>query len=300
MLDVKIETLLIVADTLNFTRAAKELSLTQPAVSQHIKALETQLKVTLFSRREKELRPTEEGEIVIEYARKMKALNLNMVQALQDRQRRVRRLAVGIMPKAENNGISRIFAMYGSRNLSLHITITTDQIKDLYAKLKNYEIHLAVIEGDTLESGYNSILLDTDYLVLAVANSNPLSRKSIATLSDLRKEKLILRLPASETRKLFEKGLSSIGQSIDTFNVILEVDNNNIIKELVEANFGVSIISKNACATEVRQKRFTVLPIENLSIIREVHIVYNQEFEHPDILNDIVGIYNESMSRLKE
>jgi len=74
MLGSKIETLLAVAEYQNFTKAAASLSLTQPAVSHHINQLEEELGVTLFVRGKGSLMLTPEGEIVLKYARRIKAL----------------------------------------------------------------------------------------------------------------------------------------------------------------------------------------------------------------------------------
>ena len=74
MLGSKIETLLAVAEYQNFTKAAASLSLTQPAVSHHISQLEEELGVTLFVRGKGSLMLTPEGEIVLKYARRIKAL----------------------------------------------------------------------------------------------------------------------------------------------------------------------------------------------------------------------------------
>ena len=81
------------------------------------------------------------------------------------------------------------------------------------------------------------------------------------------------------------------GESIDAFNIILELDNMNTIKELVQRDFGVSVISKSACLDDVRAGRFCTIPIEKLNMIREINIVYTSDFGHTDILRDIVAIY---------
>ncbi|MDL2220782.1 LysR family transcriptional regulator [Eubacteriales bacterium OttesenSCG-928-N14] len=292
MLDPKLSTLLSVAQTMNFTRTAEELSLTQPAVSQHIKALEKELNIRIFNRSQKELILTEEGRITVEYARKMRSLYHNLQLDIEDEQRSLKRLTVGVTQTAESSAISQILAIYGSENPKLHITIITDIIKNLYDKLRSYELDLAIVEGTVADGDLNSILLDTDHLVLAVANDNPLSAKSMVTLAELKKEKLILRLPDSGTRTLFEQSLHSSGDSINAYNVILEVDNNNTIKELVQSGFGVSILSRAACEDYVRKNKFKVLPVENLSMIREINIVYHRDFRHVDMINALANLYN--------
>jgi len=297
MLSPKVMTLLSVAKTRNFSRSAEELSLTQPAVSQHIKALESELEVQVFNRSQKEPRLTEAGKIVVEYAKKMQALYTGLLQEIEDEKRDVKRLTVGVTPTAESSNISQILAMYGSEHPNLHITIISDLLKNLYEKLRYNEINLAIVEGTVSDPMFNSILLDTDYLVLAVANNNPLAKKSMVTLGELKKERLILRLPNSGTRRLFEESLKTSGDSIDSYNIILEVDNNNTIKELVQSGFGVSIISKSACNDFVRAGRFKILPVENLSMIREINIVYHRDFRHVDMLNDIANLYNDTVKK---
>ncbi len=84
MIYPKLETLLKVHETNSFTRAAEQLSLTQPAVSQHIRQLEKDLNVKIFNRVEKSLKLTSEGEIVIKYAKRIKMLYDNMQQKIHD------------------------------------------------------------------------------------------------------------------------------------------------------------------------------------------------------------------------
>ncbi len=295
MISSKVITLLKVWELKSYTRAAEALNLTQPAVSQHIKQLEEELGIKIFNRLDKELKLTTEGEIVMKYARRMITLYQNLSQAIKDEKRQLKHLTIGVTHSLENNIISSVFAKYCNENDNIRITIITDTVKNLYNMLKIYEIDLAIIEGKILDDNFKSILLDTDYLVLAVANNNPLAKKNIATIDDLKKERLILRLPNSGTRTLFEANLASNNELLDAFNIVLEVDNIATIKELVQKNFGVSILSRSACAQDVKEKRLTTIPVKNLSMIREINIVYHRDFDHYDILNDIAKIYDDIM-----
>ena len=294
MIDAKIETLLTVCELKNFTKTAKKLSLTQPAVSQHIKSLEKEYDIKLFNRSENGIELTQEGLILEKYARRIKSLNENLKQEILNEKTNIKRLIIGVTPSAESNIISSVLAKYSSSKQNLHITIISDTIKNLYEKLKKYELDLAVIDGNVPSNSYNSILLDTDNLVLAVSNENPLSKKHVVTLKELKKEKLILRSIHSGTRELFEKHLDSNNESIHSFDIILEVDNIALIKNLVRNNYGVSILAKSTCDYDVSRDHFKVIPIENLSMIRELNIIYHKDFSHVEILDDIVQIYNAS------
>ena len=85
-----------------------------------------------------------------------------------------------------------------------------------------------------------------------------------------------------------------LSMSLDDFNVTLEVDNIATIKDLIRRDFGVSVLAKSACMDELKKKKIVVLPIENLSMMREINIVYTQDFEHFQLLRDIVRYYNET------
>lgn len=292
MIDPKIETLLMVYETGSFTQAAERLSLTQPAVSQHVSQIERELNVKVFNRAQGGLKLTIEGEIVIKYAKRIKALYENLGQSLKDAKTHVTRMTVGLTHTAENNIMSEVFARLCNENEGMKLTIISDTIKNLYNKLKTYEIDLAIIEGKIPQGSFNSILLDTDSLMLVVSMANPLAQKTVVTLNDLKKEKMILRGPMSGTRQLFESHLKSNNFTIDDFNVILEVDNVSTIKELVQHNLGISILSKSSCISEVKKGKFKMLPIENLSMIREINMVYHRDFSHTELLDEITKIYS--------
>ena len=87
------------------------------------------------------------------------------------------------------------------------------------------------------------------------------------------------------------------GQDACDFNVVLEVDNIATIKDLVRRNYGVSILARSACLDELKKGKLTALPIENLSMVREVNLLYHHTFNHMEILQDIVRIYNEAAKK---
>lgn len=293
MIDPKLVTLLTVNELNSFTKAAQKLSLTQPAASQHVRQLEKELGVTIFVRGEGNLKLTSEGEIVIKYAKRIVSLYQNLQQSLKDERRHARKITVGITHTSESNIMVEVLAKYSSFSGGTRITIISDAINNLYMKLKTYEIDLAIVEGRITDPNFNSVILDTDSLILAVSNKNPLSKKSMVTLNELKKENLILRLPDSGTRNLFISHLESNNVSLDEFNVILEVDNVATIKDLVRRDFGVSILARSACANELKKGKMAGLPIENLSMSREINMVYHKDFEHTDMLQNIMRIYNE-------
>lgn len=297
MQDVRFATLLCVADQKNFTRAAQMLALTQPAVSQHISSLESELGVKLVLRGKGEVKLTPEGEIACSYARRINAMYDKMIAELKDPSSTVTKLKIGITHTAENNRIPQVLARYSTLLGKPSITVITDTIKNLYTLLENYELDMAIVEGKDTRDGLCRLMLDTDYLVCVVSPDSSLARRSMLTLSDLKRERMIMRLPSSATRALFDSTLETLGENIADFNIILEVDNISTIKDLVRRDLGVSILARSTCESEIRKGKLVALPIENLSMARETNIVYYKDFSHPEAIEDLVKMYRETTAR---
>ena len=274
MLSTRTKTLIAVADYRNFTKAASALCLTQPAVSHHISQLEDELGVSLFIRKKNGLELTPEGEIVVRYARRMNVLYNKLRKELTDIEKQPAKLCVGITHTAESNLTTEALARCSSEADGFSIMVVTDTINNLYNRLENYELDLAIVEGTGSPQSFSSLVLNTDFLVCVMSSENHLSGNAMITLSELRNEPMILRLPSSATRIQFDS-----------------------IKDLVKKNLGISVLPQSACQKEIRKGNLIALPIENLSMARETRIVYNKDFSRMDILQTITAAYRETVRR---
>ena len=199
---------------------------------------------------------------------------------------------MGVTHTSESSIVAEVLARYTEENVNTRITLRTDALASLYEMLKSYQIDIAIVEGDVSDPAIRTIRLDTDNLAVAVSNEHPLASRPSVTIDELRRERLILRLPSSGTRTLFDANLESRGMSPDDFNVILEVDNIATIKDLVRRNYGVSVLARSACMDELRKGKIRMLPIEDLTMVRQINLLYHHTFEHAEVLQDIVRIYN--------
>lgn len=292
MVDIRLYSLIKIAETGSYTKAGELLSLSQPAVSQHIRQLEEQLGVIIFEHAHNRITLTSEGEIVLKYARRMIALENNMLQKLKNERDQIRSITVGITHTAESSTIIQALAAYFEPFEHLNMKILTNVMNNLYSMLKNYEIDFAFVEGKKNDPDLKYRLLDTDRLVLVVAPEHPLASETMITLEQLRKERLILRLPNSNTRDLFNVSIQSQGLTIKDFSVAMEIDSIASIKDLIRHGFGVSVLAKSACTSELRKGTLKTLSIENMSMVREINIACHKDFEYQDMLGNIVDTYN--------
>ena len=291
MIDTKVKTLTTLVQVGSYTQTAKLLSLTQPAVSHQIKQLEQIYNIKIFYDDKKPLTLTPEGEVLVKYANRLLAIDGRIAKAIEDVKKSVNSFTVGITATVGEYMFSQLIVSYCNEHPDVHINIITDNIKNIYSKLLNYELDWAIVEGQIKNDNFTSVLLDTDYLCLVVSPQNPLASKSNVTLRELKKEKFILRSPDTGTRSLFENTLIGNSESIENFNVIIEIDNISTIKELVAANLGVTVMAHSACREEEATGQLVIVPVENFNPVREINIIYNKTFEHTDIIDKIRRSY---------
>lgn len=294
MLDPKLFSLLAVSETGNYTRAAEQLLLTQPAVSQHIRALEQELGVRLFERVNNAMRLTHEGEIAVKYAKRMMSLQKKMHSELANEKLQITTLRVGITHTSESNAIAETLARYVQSHENVTVKVVSGSASELCEMLKNYELDFAITDGKKPDPALHYLMLDTDNLVMVASVNHRLAKRHTVTVDDLKHERLILRLPNSSTRQLFASSLECRGMGLHEFNVVLEMDNVATIKDLIRRDFGVSVLARSACKDELSKHKIVALQIENLPMMMETDLVYMPGFEHPNLLNDIVHCYNEA------
>lgn len=297
MIDSKLYTLLTVASEKNFTKAAEKLNLTQPAVSHQISQLEEELNTIIFIRKKGDVVPTRKGELIINYAKRLNAMYKKLTDEIKNDSNHIN-IRLGITHTAESNQITEIIGEYLKNNSDIKITIITDATKKLYEMVNNYELDLAVVDNKYEQSNLTFQTLDSDYLVCVLSNNNKLSKNKVIKLEELKKENLILRLPTSTTRKLFASSLEAINESLDNFNICIEVDNIATIKDLIRKDFGVSVLAKSTCMDEVNKKKLTILPIENLSMLRKNYVIYNKDFPYVKQINYLINTYVEKVNNI--
>lgn len=293
-IDLKAISLLKVAEYENFTKAAKELCISQPAISNHIKAVEEELGFKIFERGTSGIHLTEKGAIVIKYISQMNSIAESLKQALASDKLSATALRVGITHTVESSLVVDAIAKYLNKSTpDVSIRITSGTSKSLYKQLKNGEIDFIIMEGSYNDPDLNNVMLGTDSLVLVTSPSNHLASKNTVTLDEMKEENLIMRLPDSNTMKTFASALKERSKSLSDFNIILEIDNIATIKDLIRRDFGVSILAKSVCLDEVRKGKLAILNIENISMVREMNLVYPKDFEHAEAIDGIVRCYNE-------
>lgn len=230
------------------------------------------------------------------YAKRIRAICEKMQDKIKNAKTNIYKIRIGITHTQESGLMIEALSRIALKDDNITITFITDTIKNLYAMLENFEIDMAIIEEKPSNPDFRFTIIDTDMLVCIVSPQNPVSQKASISLQELKKQHLILRLPSSSTREKFNSALESIGESVDNFDVIIEVDSIATIRNLVKKDVGVSILSKGTCYKEIRKGSLVALPVENLSMTRETTIVYHKTFTHTEMIERIAKVYSEVIS----
>lgn len=275
MIDTRLLTFINLSKLKNYTKTAKVLHMTQPAVTQHIKFLENHYNIKLFYKQGREYHLTEEGDILLEYAYKILSLSDKTERLLGGTHGIPKKYRFGATLTIGGYLIPRLLASYKTTHplieLSLSVKNTESTLKDLTSEA----IDLALVEGDFPRDKFNYELLKTDELILITSPTNHLTSKKVVTIEDIKKEKMIAREAGSGTRDYITQKLISLGIDLKDFNISMEIGSLNAIITLVASDIGISIISKEAVREELLEGRLIHIPVEGFKLEREFNFVYS-------------------------
>lgn len=270
-----------VADSGSFSRAAKQLYLTQPTVSAHISSLEKELDVRLFVRNTKEVSLSEDGEILFQYAKQIIELERKIEDTFcvkQEDESRPITIAASTIPAQYL--LPKILARFVEKYPAEQFRITETDSSDVVEQIVKHTVDIG-FTGTVLEKKHcKYIPFYRDELTVITPN-NEKFRRIMETNTDLewiRKEAVILREEGSGTRKEAEKQLRNLGIAPDELNIVASIGNQETIKKSVQNGIAISVISRLAAEEEVAAGKLLSFAIPTGDGGRDLNVVYNKNF----------------------
>ncbi len=291
MINQKFKTLVVLAKEKKYTKTAEICNITQPAVTQHIKALESFYNIKIFARKGKDLIVTPSGQILIDSARLMVSINERIKKRISQTLEYQNKLDIGITLTASNHFIPEILQVLKTKYPDIRYTFHTENVKKIIEKMKFRELDFAVLDGTPPSKDFNSKLLVKDELIFIASNKHPLVQNSKEIkLEDLKKEKLILRDEKANTRIVFENYLLNHFESVQNFDIILEVESTSLIKRLVIEGHGISLMSKAICDHLIDQDVLRQIHVKDFHLERGIYLIYPKELEDDSIIKNILNL----------
>lgn len=291
------ETFLTVCKYLNYTKAAQELNLTQPAVSQHIRYLENFYQVQLFYHTGKKVELTRAGELLRNSALTFKHDEIYLSRMLQDTAKNTRNFAFGATLSVAEfmlpPDLKRLICAYPQSHIRMEVANT----RELLSKLDAGKLDFAVVEGEFPREEYEFLLYRKEPYI-PVASRKKAEQYRNAEFRELLSERLILREPGSGTREILEQELRRRGMTTDDFLQITELGNIGAIQAMLRADLGISFFYQ-ATLTE-RETQLVPIALKDFSLEHEVMFIFRKNSSFQKDYEEIYAfLTNRSLRREK-
>jgi DNA-binding transcriptional LysR family regulator len=264
-----------VAQNKSFTLAAKELFLTQPAVTIQIQKLEADYETKLFDRVGKKIFLTESGKTLYSYAEKILALFAQAEEVLIDmKELRSGKLTIGASATVGSYYLPRIFEAFGKQYPDIEIQMNLANSHQVIEDVLAFKRDLGFAGELHNYAGLVIIPFLEEELVLIVPPDHTFVHRGEVSLGDLAGQPFIAREAGSATRELVEEKVGRKGVSL---KVVMDLASNEAIKKAVENGLGISIISRYVVQKEVDQGLLRMVPFAKEKIMRKFFIIYHED-----------------------
>lgn len=263
-----------VARHLSYTRAAKEMYLTQPAVSMQIKQLEENLGIALFEQVGKKIYLTEAGKELHHYSSGI-AHQLAEAEAVLEELKGIKRgkLTVSVVSTAKYFA-PYLLALFSKRYQQVTVNLEVTNRESLLAHLAANDRDMVIMGVPPPQQDFVAEPFMENPLVVIAPYNHPLTQQRAIPLERLQQETFLIREPGSGTRIAMERFFSEHKVQMITG---MEMNSNEAIKQGVQAGLGLGIVSVHTVALEMEVQRLAVLDVAHMPVIRHWYIVHRKD-----------------------
>jgi DNA-binding transcriptional LysR family regulator len=267
-----LQTFLAVAETGSFTAAATRLGFTQPAVSQHIKALETHVgEVRLFRRVGKTMQLTHAGEELLVHARDVVTLAARAEQHMLSLRGHVTgRVGIGCAPSSGERMLPALLAGFHSKHPGVQFAVDIGLSDRLYAWLGNGQVQAVLVDENPRRRTFDVLELGGEQIICLAARGHPLVRAEAAALPELRACALILPQRGMALRRMIEDLFRRQGVALGQLQVVLETDSATVATQAAADGLGLAFIPRSRAP---KTREVSAVTIAGLTIEQPWYLV---------------------------
>ncbi|ACX53158.1 transcriptional regulator, LysR family [Ammonifex degensii KC4] len=279
-----LKTFVLIADKGSFSLAAKELDLTQPAVSKHIALLEAHLGVKLIDRDQRQVTLTEAGQALLPYAR-------TIIKTLEEAEQAVRNLSASVRGTL-NIGASTIPGHYvlpqlirrfRERYPQVQVNLEIADTEKVWQQVLEHKICLGAVGAPPSSPALEAVPFATDEIVLVLPTPHPLAGKEVIPLELLPQLELVGREKGSGTRQTVEERLRQKGFPPERLRVVAEFSTTEAVLAAVEAGLGGAFVSRWAAESRRHKGNLCICRLEGISFERKLYLVYSRHRTLPHL-----------------
>jgi DNA-binding transcriptional LysR family regulator len=263
-----------VAKHLSYSMAAEELFITQPAVSQQVKALERQLNVKLFERVGNKLFLTEAGERILPHSQALLTSRAEMEQTLAMLRGSGRgRLALGANTTGGMYVAPAIVRALRDLSPEVEATLQIETTNRILERVMQNMIDVAIVTGPVEDRRFALRDLCQDEVYLIVSPSHPFAGRASVSPAEVAGEDFAVPEPGSRTRMLIEQSFAERGHKL---RVTMQLPGTEAVKKAVESNLAVAMVSRYSVPRELALGVLARVPIDGLVLERPIHILHRK------------------------
>ena len=273
MLDFRLKVFQCVAQNLSFTKASNELFITQPAITKHIKELESEFEVKLFDRIGNKISLTQAGNILLSYTDHILSLHNEVKFELSQLKGSLEgNLRLGASTTIAQYVIPAALAKFNERFPEIKLSLANGNTEHIERQLLKNEIDIGIVEGKPTNADirYSSFLND-ELLVFASAQNAIIP--PLVSNDEFLKLPLVLRERGSGTLEIIEKSLQHYQISPKQLNVLMFLGSTEAIKSFIKTGNGVGIVSRFAIEQELSNNIFRLINTPSLKFHRQFYFI---------------------------
>lgn len=273
LLDIRVDTFLSVCKNKSYTKAAEELNITQPAVTQHIQFLERHYGCKFFEYVSRGLKLTEEGELFYKHILQAKGSEQFIIRKLAEVGQEKKTLSFAATMTIGEFTLAPVISDFVKTFSDYDITMYVDNTKTVLNMLMEGKILFAIVEGLFNKAEYETKLYKMANFILVASVNDPIVSKKEICLNDLKNHTIIIREKGSGSREVLERGLFDRNYTLDSFKKIIEVGNVNVAKELIKNRVGLGFMYEDAVKDEIRKGELMEVKLKDFALRREFNFV---------------------------
>ena len=279
MQDFRMETFLAVCRNLNYTKAAEELCITQPAVSQHIRHLEEYYGTRLFVSEGKKMVLTEAGRLLQSAGLTMRHDEYALKELLSQAGATERSLRMGATMTIGEFVLPSMLSSYMLKAPEASVHVTVANTADLLSLIDEGKLDFALVEGYFSRQDYDYQIYSTEkYIPVAGAGYRLRAANDSQKIrtEDLLGEALLIREKGSGTREVLERILEGKNLSVKDFRRLHEINNIQVMKYLVQEGRGITFLYEAAVHRELAQGCLREIPLKDFNVEHDFYFVWRK------------------------